>query len=151
VLVERDSVRVLVFDSHGSLLLLHTTDPAEPERGTCWELPGGGIDEGETTEEAAKRELREETGIVVDDVGSCLAVVEGSFDFNGRTYRQHEHVFRVDVRDPKYEPSGFDGEIERAAHLGHRWWPVADVLATDENLYPPGLAALVMRAGLPLR
>jgi 8-oxo-dGTP pyrophosphatase MutT (NUDIX family) len=150
-LVDRDSVRVLVFDSHERLLLLQTTDPAEPERGTCWELPGGGIDPGETAKEAARRELREETGIVVADVGNCLAVVEGSFDFNGRTYRQREHVFRVDVHTATYEPAGFDDEIERAAHLGHRWWPVAEVLATGENLYPPGLAALVMRVGLPLR
>jgi 8-oxo-dGTP pyrophosphatase MutT (NUDIX family) len=150
-LVERDSVRVLVFDSLGRLLLLHTTDPAEPERGTCWELPGGGIDPGEAPNEAAKRELHEETGIAVDDVGSCLAVVEGTFDFNGRTYRQREHIFRVDVSEATYAPSGFDGEVERAAHLGHRWWPVAEVLVTDEDLYPPGLAALVTRSGLPLR
>lgn len=140
-----------MFDSRKRLLLLHTMDPAEPERGTCWELPGGGIDPEETAKEAARRELREETGIVVDDVGDCLAVVEGTFDFHGRTYRQSEHLFRVDVREATCEPSDLDGEIERAAHLGHRWWPVAEVLATEENLYPPGLAALVMRSGLPSR
>ncbi len=33
-----------------------------------WEIPGGGIDEGETEEEAAKRELYEETGIQVNKI-----------------------------------------------------------------------------------
>ncbi|MCE7080579.1 NUDIX hydrolase [Streptomyces sp. ST2-7A] len=45
---------------HGDRLLL----VLERERG-CWELPGGGIDPGETPRTAAAREVREETGLVV--------------------------------------------------------------------------------------
>jgi 8-oxo-dGTP pyrophosphatase MutT (NUDIX family) len=33
-----------------------------------WEVPGGGIDEGESFSQAATRELQEETGLVVEDV-----------------------------------------------------------------------------------
>lgn len=144
--VERDSVRVMVFDAGGRLLLLHTTDPAEPARGTCWELPGGGVDYGESVGDAAKRELNEETGIQIDDVGVCVAVVDGAFTFNGRDYRQCEHVFSVRVQDPFCEPVALDGEVERAAHLGHRWWDVDDVLTTEENLYPPALPELLTQA-----
>jgi 8-oxo-dGTP pyrophosphatase MutT (NUDIX family) len=147
--IERPSVRVMVFDARGLLLLLHTTDPAEPERGSCWELPGGGIETGESGAEAASRELYEETGIQVDDVGTCVAVVEGAFSFNGCEYRQHEHIFRVRVDDSVCEPAALDSDLERAAHLGHRWWHVADVLATEEHVYPPALPELLTSVSPP--
>jgi 8-oxo-dGTP pyrophosphatase MutT (NUDIX family) len=62
--IERSVVRMVVLDSEGRLLLFHTRDPSIPELGTWWELPGGGIEPGETRHDAAIRELREETGIV---------------------------------------------------------------------------------------
>lgn len=43
----------------GRLLLVHV------RARDCWELPGGGIDPGETPREAAARELREEAGQVI--------------------------------------------------------------------------------------
>ncbi|GAA2344766.1 NUDIX domain-containing protein [Dactylosporangium salmoneum] len=48
----------------GGVLLLHSRDPAYPELGRWWELPGG-IDPGGTFREAAVRDLAEQAGIVV--------------------------------------------------------------------------------------
>ncbi|MET7874649.1 NUDIX domain-containing protein [Streptomyces cyaneofuscatus] len=50
---------ILIRDGH--LLLIRLQDPDED--GPYYEIPGGGVKAGETPEEAAVRELREETGL----------------------------------------------------------------------------------------
>jgi NUDIX domain len=45
---ERRAVRLVVLDAQDKVLLFHTHDPDHPDLGRWWELPGGGIDAGET-------------------------------------------------------------------------------------------------------
>ena len=56
-----DAVSVLARDEHGRVLGVWQERPAIGVR--TWELPAGLIDEGETPEQAAARELAEETGL----------------------------------------------------------------------------------------
>jgi ADP-ribose pyrophosphatase YjhB (NUDIX family) len=71
----RVSVVGLFIDNH-EVLLLHQTTPPEPD---CWDLPGGGLEPGETLFAALKREIQEETGIEEFNVDKLLTVVEGFF------------------------------------------------------------------------
>jgi 8-oxo-dGTP diphosphatase len=59
------AVDCVVFDPGGRLLLIHRKNP--PFRGQ-YALPGGYVEYGETTEQAAARELAEETGLVAVDL-----------------------------------------------------------------------------------
>ena len=66
----REGVCILPF--HGDRILLQR-QYRYPIASWQWELPGGFVDEGETPAEAAKRELREETGYEADDLTSLGA------------------------------------------------------------------------------
>jgi ADP-ribose pyrophosphatase YjhB (NUDIX family) len=52
--------RVAAFDPEGRVLLVKQTYL------TSWILPGGGVDRGETIEQAASRELREEANVIAN-------------------------------------------------------------------------------------
>ena len=65
-------VRIIIVRDRQVLLLSHWYAPF------AWTLPGGGIDGDETPEQAAIREAREETGLVVNSVAGEVGVYKGS-------------------------------------------------------------------------
>jgi putative (di)nucleoside polyphosphate hydrolase len=61
----RPCVGIMLLNHEGLVFAGRRADhDGEPEgRGTWWQMPQGGLDEGEQPEEAARRELAEETGV----------------------------------------------------------------------------------------
>jgi 8-oxo-dGTP pyrophosphatase MutT (NUDIX family) len=143
--IERDVVRIVVLDSRGHVLLFHTKDPTAPHLGQWWELPGGGLDEGETYVEAAVRELAEETGFRVTpgEVGRPVWRRRATFLYRRRRYLNNEVV--VAVRLPQEAPP-VDGAgrvgFEDEDYFAYRWWSPAELAASDELFYPGRLPEL---------
>jgi 8-oxo-dGTP pyrophosphatase MutT (NUDIX family) len=66
--IVRPAARVLLLDPLGRVLLLRVERPYGLPY-AAWLTPGGGLEPGESHEEAALRELREETGISGVELG----------------------------------------------------------------------------------
>ncbi|MCI4061129.1 NUDIX domain-containing protein [Micromonospora sp. R77] len=145
--VERRAVRLVVRDRGGLILLFHTRDPEHPRLGTWWELPGGGIDPGETVAQTALRELREETGFVVTaaQLGSPSWRRRASFVHRQRRHVQDEVVLtvRLDADTPDVDGTDrLDYEVED--YFGFRWWPVDRIVASRDRFYPGRLPDLLV-------
>jgi ADP-ribose pyrophosphatase YjhB (NUDIX family) len=108
-------VVIIALLSNGRIVLARRRDTQ------TWSLPGGLIDWGETVVEAAQRELREETGLVVTRIPGLLGVYS-SLD---RDPRMHSicSVIIADVEggyqinDPDEITEIQDFDIQEAEHL----------------------------------
>lgn len=101
--IVRKSARAVLFNEVGEVAIQHLSIPG------YYKLPGGGIDQGETVEEALKREVKEEVGCdceIIDEVG---VIIE---------YRNEDNLLHISycytarvvgaIGEPEYE----GGEID---------------------------------------
>ena len=145
--LERDAVRVVLTDVGGRVLLFHVLTPDEAPDG-WWELPGGGIDPGETYLDAAVREIREETGLILDpaQVGKPTWQRDSTWLSRGKRRLQHELVVRAQVAAD--QPPVVDGgrtPEEVDDFVTAQWWPVPEIIDSQVHFYPGRLPELLPR------
>lgn len=143
--VHRRTVRVLVQDPAGRVLLFRDSDP---NTGASWWItPGGGIDDGESELDAVVRELAEETGRVVapGEVHGPLARRHVVHGYSDRIVEQDDAFYAVRTAAFAVATDGYTDE-EKVTMLGHRWWRPSDLASSGELIWPavlPDLLAVV--------
>ncbi|MDX2528725.1 NUDIX hydrolase [Streptomyces europaeiscabiei] len=140
----RRVARVILLDPRERILLLHGHEPDDPAD-DWWFTPGGGVEGAETREEAALRELAEETGITDVELGPVLWRRVCSFPFAGRRWDQDEWYYLARTTDTRRVVSvgaGFT-ELERRSVAGARWWTCGELARAHETVYPTRLAELL--------
>ena len=142
----RKVARVVLLDPRDRILLLYGHEPGDPSD-NWWFTPGGGVEGEETREEAALRELAEETGITEVELGPVLWRRTCSFPFAGRRWDQDEWYYLARTANtPRVVPEALGlTELERRSVAGARWWTCQELLQAHETVYPTRLAELLRR------
>ncbi|HST81561.1 MAG TPA: NUDIX domain-containing protein [Kineosporiaceae bacterium] len=142
-IIKRVAARVLLIDDDGRVLLFRGGDPARPEAGHWWFTPGGGVEDGETLTQAARREAREETGqILPDDLGPVIFTRTVQFSFEDAWYEQTDHFFRVRAAHSQIDYTGWT-ELELRSLDTHHWWTLSELQQTSETIHPRNLPDLL--------
>lgn len=140
---EPGRVRVLLLSPSKRLLLIkyRNTGPSGALR-PCWTTAGGGCEAGETLQQTALREIAEETGIHGVRLGPVVWYGEDGLRSGDWKVLFREHFIVAFAPTEDFDSSGWT-EHERGEVLETRWWTLDDLRATDEVVYPFGLADLL--------
>ncbi|WP_205324444.1 NUDIX hydrolase [Glycomyces sp. YM15] len=142
--IRRRCARVLLVDEDDRVLLFYSRDYMGPGV-EYYVTPGGGLDEGETLEEAAAREVFEETGLRIDPgaLGPVVAETEGDWSDSPDLVIHSRDAFFF-LRVPHFAPVRDRLEdVERAEFTEARWLTLDQVAEADALVFPARIAGLL--------
>ena len=146
----RLSARILLISEKPRLLLFNIRyDSGFLAGRNYWATPGGKLRDGESYEDAAIRELHEETGVVTRSVGCCIAQREFPWQMpDGEQVLAVEHYYVVRVEDELCSRALWSDQ-EREVVRDVRWWTASELAVSREQIYPHDLPTLFDLAHKP--
>lgn len=135
----RPAARLLVLDPQDRLLMFRF---AADDRPPFWATTGGGCDPGESYEDAARRELLEETGFDLD-CGPQVARRQVQFiTLEGDPVDADERYFLIRTTTTEIAIHGHT-ELERRVMAGWRWFTRDELADWPEKIFPEDIVDLL--------
>ena len=140
----RPIARAIVLDSNGKVYLHHIHRNDMFGDAPYFETPGGGVDEGETYEQAVIRECEEELGVVVEII-TPIAEVEDAYHLIGRKNINRFFLCKEVKKTKLHHESSGDDLIESTDA-----YSLDEAIALYQNQSEQGVPGLVKQRELPI-
>ena len=135
------SIALCVIRRDDKLLVSEGSDTAKYDH--FYRPLGGTIEFGETSADAAAREMAEELNTEVHNV-RWLGVIENIFTVHGQTGHEIVMLYEADfVDETMYERSPIWGQEDDGSPIKAVWKPMDDFRAGRGRLVPEGLLAML--------
>ena len=138
----RQAARAIVLtECPARILLLRHERP--DQAGHFWLLPGGGCKRGESSLNAVRRELWEETGLALDHHPPLVWKRTHVFTRASLVTEQHEDIYLVCTTS--FQPTSTNNTdlSEVGIFVEFRWWGVEEIIASEEVFGPRNLGRLL--------
>ncbi len=141
----RNSSRAIVLNKRNEIFLFRYTFDFVAEKESIWITPGGGLDEGESFEEALKRELFEELGIELTEPAPFVFYRNPLYELkNGGTVQSEERFYLVACDDKTFSYDGWT-ESENKRMTAGKWWSVEEIRQSEETFFSKDIVEILER------
>ena len=144
----RNSARAVLLNDKNEILLFKfefadLSDGINSAEKIFWITPGGKLEEGEDFSQALQREIKEEVGLSISEIGPWIWTRNAKFeDKNGASFLSHERYYLVRVANHELDTTNMT-ENEKLNLKGYQWWSLDGLKQVESSLRPPGLMSLV--------
>ncbi|GMN02685.1 NUDIX hydrolase [Erythrobacter sp. MTPC3] len=135
----RRSARIILIEPQGRALMFRFDVPGRPP---FWVTAGGECEAGETFEQAAKRELFEETGLAAEPGQQIARTTPEFVTVEGEPVQGDERYFIVRTDHADIDTSRHT-ELEQNLMTQHRWFTLAELSDWHEALFPENLRDII--------
>jgi len=144
-MLTRKSSRAIVLNDQNQIFLFRYSFDFFAEKTAIWITPGGALDEGETFEEALKRELFEELGIELTELTPFVFYRTPLYELkNGETVRSEEQFYLVRLNETEFSYANWT-ESENQRMTAGKWWSVEEIRQSEEKFFSEDIVGILER------
>lgn len=144
----RRSSRAIVLNKNNEIFLFQYHFDYLADNKTIWITPGGGLEDGESFEDALKRELFEELGILWER--DCLEIYHRNplYALNsGEVVQSVEKFFLVRMEEEQFTYVSWS-ESEKERILSGRWWSVEEIRQSEEKFFTEDIIEILTEVSI---